>query len=121
MPLAAGILNRRVTLQRVAADAPDPHGQPGPFWSDVAEIWAAVEPLAGREYLQAMASHSEATVKIRIRYRPDVTARDRIILRGVQHDIESVIDIDDGHEELQLMCRVRSATDDTAVGVASTA
>lgn len=45
----------------------------------VAEVWAAVEPLSGREWIEANQLQSGVTIRIRIRYRDDIRAEMRVV------------------------------------------
>jgi SPP1 family predicted phage head-tail adaptor len=67
--------------------------------------WAHVEPLVGREYLAAAALVAEVTARIRMRYRPGITAADRIIHGGTVYAIEAVLDVHSSRRELHLMCK----------------
>jgi len=46
----------------------DSYGQEVTGWSTVATVWAAVEPINGREYLAAQQLNAETKVRIRLRY-----------------------------------------------------
>jgi SPP1 family predicted phage head-tail adaptor len=101
--MRAGDLNRRVTLQ-TATETQDGAGQPIPAWSDVATVWAAVEPLEGRELFAAQQINAEAIVMVRIRYRPGVRPKMRVLYGSRLLGIISVIDPGERHEELRLLC-----------------
>jgi SPP1 family predicted phage head-tail adaptor len=96
-------LNRRITLQR-RESVKDDEGIVTEGWADVAAVWAAVEPLRGREYFTAAAVNQENTVRFRMRYRPGVTSEMRVLYDGRIYDINSVIDVNESHQEIQLMC-----------------
>ena len=67
--MKAGKLRHRVTLQEdQAAGTQDSYGQEVEDWQDVATVWAAVEPLQGREFLGGKQLVAEVTTRIRIRY-----------------------------------------------------
>lgn len=100
----AGKLDQRVTVER-RTQAQDAYGQPLNTWAPLASVWAAVEPLVGREYMAAMQVQATVTTRIRLRYRPGITAADRVIHEGRAYGIESVIDVRSGNRELVLMCR----------------
>lgn len=74
-------------------------------WTDFATVWAAVEPLRGREYFEAAAINAENTVRIRLRYKAGVKPDMRVIYSGRIFYIASVIDINERHQEMHLMCR----------------
>ena len=103
--MKAGQLDQRVTVERLQGGV-DELGQPLPdTWAPLFTCWAAVEPLVGREYLAAQAAVSEVTAKIRMRFRPWMTAEDRVIHDGTIYQIESVIDVRSENRELVLMCK----------------
>ena len=102
--MKAGQLDQRVTVERFSRTE-DELGQPIETWAPLFTCWAAVEPLTGREYIAAQAAVSEVTAKIRMRFRPWMTAEDRVIHDGTIYGIESVIDVRSANRELHLMCR----------------
>ena len=99
-------LNKRVTIQRIEK-VPDSYGQPVETWVDVATVWAAIEPLRGREYFAAMSEHAEVTTRIRIRYRSDVDRTMRVVHGSTEFEILHIIHPDFARQELQLMCKER--------------
>ena len=102
--MKAGQLDQRVTVERYTSTQ-DELGQPIESWAPLFTCWAAVEPLTGREYLAAQAAVSEVTARIRMRFRPWMTAQDRVIHNGTIYMIESLIDVRSENRELVLMCR----------------
>ena len=103
----AGKLDQRVTVERFTSTQ-DELGQPIETWAPLFTCWAAVEPLTGREYLAAQAAVSEVTARIRMRFRPWMTAQDRVIHNGTIYQIESLIDVRSENRELVLMCKALS-------------
>lgn len=113
--LAAGRLNQRVTLQAKTV-VRGAGGDEVPSWADVATVWAEVEPLRGREFFAAQGAQYACDVKVRMRYRPDVSPGKplvqyaaqwcelRIMWRGQPHDVTSVIDVKGRREALELLC-----------------
>ena len=103
--MKAGQLDQRVTVERLSGGV-DELGQPLPdTWAPLFTCWAAVEPLTGREYIAAQAAVSEVTARIRMRFRPWMTAQDRVIHNGTTYNIVSLIDVRSDHRELVLMCK----------------
>ena len=103
--MKSGDLNQRVSVERLQGGV-DELGQPLPdTWAPLFTCWAAVEPLTGREYIAAQAAVSEVTAKIRMRFRPWMTAEDRVIHDGTTYGIESLVDVRSGNRELVLMCK----------------
>ena len=102
--MKAGDLTERVTVERFTATY-DELGQPIEAWAPLFTCWAAVEPLTGREFIAAQAAQSEVTARIRMRFRPWMTAEDRVIHNGTTYNIVSLIDVRSDHRELVLMCK----------------
>ena len=101
---AASKLRHRITFQE-RATGQDEFGQPIDTWQDICTVWAAVEPLSGREFWAAQQVQAEVTTRIRIRYRQGIRPEMRVLYDGRTYDIQTVIDPEERHVELQLMCR----------------
>ena len=105
--MKAGDLTERISVERFTSTQ-DELGQPIEAWAPLFTCWAAVEPLVGREYIAAQALQSEVTARIRMRFRPWMTAQDRIVHDGKTYNIVSVIDVRSQGRELVLMCKAAS-------------
>lgn len=102
--MRAGALDQRIVIERLV-EGYDELGQPINDWLPIVTTWAAVEPLVGREYIAAGALLSEVTARISLRYRPGITAADRVIHDGKVYGITSVADVHSSRRELHLMCK----------------
>lgn len=99
-------LRHNITIEQQST-VPDAHGQHTTTWTAVTgleSIKASVEPLRGREFFAADQINSEVTARIRIRYRSGITAKMRVSFESRYYNIEAIIDPEERHEELQLMC-----------------
>lgn len=105
----AGKLDQRVILERHEFVSQDELGQVIYDWVPVATLWAAVEPLNGREYIAASTTVAEVESRIRIRYRADLSVTDRINHEGTLHEIKTIINPRSGDRELVLMCKAWAA------------
>jgi SPP1 family predicted phage head-tail adaptor len=104
MALASGRLRERVVLQtRVLTQ--DTFGASVESWETLATVWGAVEPTRGREFWTAKQTVAEATAKILIRYRSDVTVIHRAVADGVTWDILSVVKPESRTEYIELYCK----------------
>lgn len=102
--VAAGRLRHRVTLQEQVV-AINTAGEQVREWEDVATVWAAIEPLSGREMLLADQVQSKVNTRIVIRSRDGVLASMRAIHGSTVYNIEAVIpDNESGQEWLTLQC-----------------
>ena len=102
--MKAGDLDQRVTVERFTSTENE-LGQPIESWAPLFSCWAAVEPLVGREFIAAQAAQSEVTARIRMRFRPWMTAQDRVIHGGTTYNIVSLVDVRSENRELVLMCK----------------
>ncbi len=112
---AAGDFNQRVTIEAKVYDL-DTDGEQiyvdtdgatlEDTWEAVASmISAQIMPISGGELIAAAAVQSKVTTRIRIRYRPGITAAMRVIHRSTTYGIEAVVpDSDGGFEYLTLHC-----------------
>lgn len=107
-----GKLRHRVALETFQ-EAQDPDtGILIPAWSPVAEVWAAIEPLSGREFIASQAQQSAIAARITIAYRPDVSTQTRVRHADALYDVQAVLaDKDSGQEYLTLMCGLAAGGD----------
>ena len=105
-----GELRHRVTIQEKTVSI-DAYGGEVVTWSTVVTVWAAVEPLSGREFLEGRRQENEINYRIRIRYREGLTPSMRVVWGSTTSggarafDIEAVIERASGRREIWLMCR----------------
>jgi SPP1 family predicted phage head-tail adaptor len=97
----AGALRNRVTLER--------SGDPSNWgvtaaWSTFATVWAKVEPVSGREYVEGRLIQSELTHKVTIRYLSGVKADMRVNFEGRYLKIFAVRNVGERNRELELDC-----------------
>lgn len=67
--ISAGKRNRRVIIQQRSLTQ-DTSGGQVETWTDVAPVWAAIEPLTAREIVAAQAVQSEVSHSITILWQP---------------------------------------------------
>lgn len=106
----AGKLRHRVVIQQEGTATPDGGGGYTQGWTTFATVWAAVEPLTGREGLQAQALESAVTHRVTIRALSGVTAAMRLSFNGTIYNIRSVIDREERDRFMELMCETAVAT-----------
>jgi SPP1 family predicted phage head-tail adaptor len=102
--LKAGHLDKRVEIQANTPAAND-IGEMVASWETVDTVWASIEPLTGREVLQAQQVQAESTVRIRIRYYSGLTAAHRLKYGSRIYEINSISDKFERGEHIELMCR----------------
>lgn len=103
--MQAGRLRHRVLLQRTVKTQSPVTGAVTESWVDVATIRAEVVASSAREFVAAMATQSEVTTRITVRYRAEISNKDRILFRGKVYNIEGVLpDPVSGRDYLTLPC-----------------
>lgn len=107
----AGKYRHVVSLQeRVAGAADGQGGRAAPTWTDVvAPLAANVVPLAGREQFQQHQVNPSIDHRVEIRYRTGITSEMRILYGARELYIESILDVEERHREVHLMCKEKRA------------
>lgn len=105
MTLAAGTLNRRITIQR-RTDGTDEAGGPLLTWVDVASVWANVAGATGLNTIKNSSDVAGAIKRysIRIRYREGLDEGMRVVLGGLLFDVQEVRMDFAGREWTDLVC-----------------
>ncbi|MYZ41415.1 head-tail adaptor protein [Achromobacter sp. KS-M25] len=103
--MSSGKLRHRVVIQRQQNTQDPDTGDLTTTWVDLASVWASIEPLSAREFVQSSATQSNITARVTIRYRKGIDATMRILHREKIYGIEGVLaDKDSGLEYLTLPC-----------------
>lgn len=96
-----GELNRYVALQGISASR-DAFGAEILTWETLAYVWAKIEPLSGGEAYVSDKIQTQASHRITIYHRSDVTAEHRVVYGGYAYDILLVQEVG-LHEALELL------------------
>lgn len=105
--LQAGKLRHRVVIQYPVETQNQDTGAIDIVWTNLATVWASIEPLSAREFIAAQSEASRITTRIIIRYRSDVNSKMRLYhsFKGQYYDIHGVLsDKNSGLEYLTLPC-----------------
>lgn len=101
----AGRLKYRVELERPIHEVLDTGEPIVALWETVDAVWAAIEPMSGREWLASQEFRPQVTTRITIRWRDDITSKNRVIHKGVIYNIEAVLpNLIGNRPDLTLMC-----------------
>lgn len=103
----AGQLSRRVQIQQ-RSNAQDSFGQPQLLWTDIAAVWADIEPLTGRELESAQRVCSEVSHQITVRYQaifssPGEVASYRGLYKGRIFNIQACLNQDERNAVITLL------------------
>jgi len=105
--MRAGPLRHRVIFQRPDV-VRNSYGEEITTWVLGAELWCQIEPISGRELLQAAIDNPEQMVRMFIRYAPallEMTTKWRAIWKTQVFDIVSVRDIGFFKSTVEVMAR----------------
>lgn len=102
--MRAGRLRQRVTIQEKVVTQNE-FGEEVITWTDYLTVWAAVEPLRGREFIEQAMAGAEITTRIVTRWHPGIRPEMRALHENYIYDIQAVIRVDERHREVQLLCR----------------
>lgn len=102
--MQAGNLRNRIVVQDKSVTQ-NAYGEEVITWTAVASVWAAIEPLMGREFMAAQQVQAEVTTRIRLRYISGLAPEMRVLFGGRVFEILSVQHVYERRRELILMCK----------------
>ena len=97
--MQAGELNKRGTIQ-YPSKSKNTFNEDIETWTDLATVWCSIEPVSGSEKWLQQERVSEATFKIRMRYRSDVNERMRMKYKNRYLQFLSVLNLGENSIEL---------------------
>ena len=68
------------------------------MWTEYGTEWVSIDGLKGSEALQAQALRNASTFTIKMLYRDDVRAEDRIVEGATAYNIKSILPSNDNAE-----------------------
>lgn len=95
-------LNDKIIIQELT-ETPDGQGGYTEAWTTYATVYANIRPLRSKELFQAKQVQSEAILTITIRYMT-IDDTKRVVCNSKAYNIESVIDINNRHRFMELLC-----------------
>ena len=99
-----GRMRHRIRIQRLS-QVRNEFGEPENSWEDAAIVWASIQPVSGREFLEGMKAQAEVTHNVTIRSNPALKASMRVLFGERVLDILHIIDTWERHHEMVLMCK----------------
>ena len=97
----AGARDRRITIQSVTETITD-GGEVTESWATECRIWAQIVPLTARENWVAQQSQATTSHKIKILYRPSITADMRATYDSRTFNFDSVVNLDEANRHLMI-------------------
>ena len=101
MTVAAGRRSRRIVIQSLAQTTTD-GGEVSETASTFATVWAAIEPLSGREAWIAKQSQATTTHKITMLYMPGITPEMQAVYNSRTFKFDSVVNLDEANRHLMI-------------------
>lgn len=74
-------------------------------WTNVATIWARMEPVGAAAVALANRDDAQRSYNMTIRYTADVTTNSRVIWRGRKFDVEGIMDPTEQRQFLSVRLR----------------
>lgn len=108
MGLAAGKLDRKITIQRFTQTR-DEMNEPVPAWATLATRWASYEPVRDGEKFRAGETAANISARFVIRHSSnvaDLNPKDRVQFDGKTYDILNVKEIG-RREGIEITCAAR--------------
>lgn len=105
-----GRFRHRLTLQNFTT-VKSPSGQPQKEWFDLAtKIPAECKAISSREIMSSGAEKAEATIRVWMRYRSDVTASSRLVcetgpFKGITLEVTGMPLPDAKMSRLEILCK----------------
>jgi SPP1 family predicted phage head-tail adaptor len=100
--MQAGRLRQRIRIEKKTVTR-NAVGEEVIAWAPLVSLWASIEPLRGREYLEAKQVQASVDARIVVRYQPEILPSMRVVFSERVYAIESVIHVAEGKRETQLM------------------
>lgn len=102
-----GRLRHRVTFDQPVVGQSSSGAQTITF-TPYCDVWASVEPLRGKETLQAGQVAADMDTRIRVRWSSEtdcITPKWRARFNGIIYDIKQVSQVAFANREIELMCQ----------------
>lgn len=105
--MGAGRYRHRITIESSSAVL-NGFGEETLTWSTYMTAWAAIEPLRGREYMEAKQVQADVDTRIRLRGQASKTIQPSMRVKfgaRIYEIVSPPINVSEIGKEVQLMCR----------------
>ena len=96
-------MRHRITFLKPTGSVKNSMSENVPEYTEVMTVWAFVAPKTGREYDEAQKLRAETTYNVLTRFFPNITTDMMILFRERTLKIESVLNVDERNEQLQIV------------------
>ena len=101
--IRAGQFRHYLELQSVTR-VPDENGARVDTWTTYARAWARIEGISAREIERAKSFGNNTSLKVTIRYRPGISAKDQIKFGTRRFLINGILNPEEANVTLELYC-----------------
>lgn len=81
------------------------NGWPSQEWTEHGRAWAAVETQKGYRVFKSDATQWQDKKVIGMRYRSDIREEMRVVINGITHDIESLVNDNERNQWLTIIVK----------------
>ena len=100
--IKVGDLRHRVSIQRKTR-APDGVGGSIVTWVQYATPWCKITPKTGSERIYLDRLNAQGLSTVIMRYRADMSEKDKLVFRGNEYQIRSIINIEERNRYSELV------------------
>lgn len=105
LSIRAGAYRHRITIEESTVTQNE-YGEEVEAWSTFARVWARVQPVSSREYLEARAQSADISHRIEMRYLEGVTREMRVRFKGrVFEIIQPPRNLEEVGKKMEMLCR----------------
>lgn len=100
--MRAGNLRHRITVERRTLTADDMGGFTE-SWDTLVSLWASINSVREKEYVESMQLTGEVMYNVKIRYYEGITIADRIKFNDEYYNIKSILNWQERNIFMELM------------------
>ncbi len=93
MAFTAQELNHKITFERLQTVVDPVTGYRTEEWVQVAEAFARMDPMLGRERLASKQINAEEVTKFTTRWLTGITPADRLVCNGEEWNMQSIVNV----------------------------
>lgn len=102
----AGGYRHRITIEENTGTTQNDYGEPVEVWTTFAEVWARVQPVSSREYLEARAQSADVSHRITMRHLEGVTREMRVKFKGrILEIVQPPRNVEEVGKKMEMLCR----------------
>lgn len=104
--------NRRIVIEQKTSTKDEEGNSIPTVWKELSNSWARVKTPFGKgfnyEMVAGNAEQAVRTINFFIRFRKGLDSKMRVRYQGRLFEIKAVVDVDEQHKEICLVCEERS-------------